>query len=108
MSMSTKNASTCYEPDGTIVPTNEPRNRQSHGSPALRRIAVDVTPLLVGPDNGGAGLVATTVVSHLSRLAPKCEFVLLTSAANHTALQGLDRPNTRRVNIEIQEASDVP
>jgi glycosyltransferase involved in cell wall biosynthesis/2-polyprenyl-3-methyl-5-hydroxy-6-metoxy-1,4-benzoquinol methylase len=61
------------------------------------RIAVDLTPLLPGAENGGAKLLALELVRHLSRLAPHCEFLLLTSPAGHDELSSLDSPNVRRI-----------
>src|SRR5689334_3514267 len=102
--MSSERASMSVESDsGLIAHAKAAPNRQSHSTHALRRVAVDLTPLLVGPDNGGAGLLATTLVSKLSEIAPDCEFVLLTSAANHDALEALDQSNTRRVKIQLQK-----
>ena len=65
-------------------------------SVTARRIAVDLTPLLPGGANGGIKLVAIELVKHLAKLAPQCEFVLLTSTVSHEHLALLDAPNVAR------------
>jgi glycosyltransferase involved in cell wall biosynthesis len=65
----------------------------------LRRITVDLTPLLPGGQNGGAGLVAISLVRELARIAPSVEFTLLTSDVTDADLGCLDRPNIRRVCV---------
>jgi glycosyltransferase involved in cell wall biosynthesis len=74
----------------------------------VSRIAVDLTPLLPGAENGGAKLLALELVRHLSRLAPRCEFILLTSAASHEELSSLDAPNVRRLCLGLPHAPDHP
>ena len=89
-----------------------PGSRRSHdfalspspipGSPATRkrevaRIAVDLTPLLPGGENGGAKLLAIEIVRSLRQLLPGCQFLLLTADWNHEVLSFLDAPNTRRL-----------
>jgi len=59
-------------------------------------IAVDLTAILPGGENGGAKLVALEVVRALSRRFPDRQFVLLTSAASHHEVAALDAPNVRR------------
>lgn len=72
----------------------------------LKRIAVDLTPVLPGGDNGGAKLVAITLVQQLSRLLPDCTFTLLTSGKSHDELAFLDGPNVHRVCVIHQDQSD--
>jgi glycosyltransferase involved in cell wall biosynthesis len=67
--------------------------------PAVRgggAIAVDLTALLPGGENGGAKRVATSLVRLFARLAPERDFVLLTSAPCHVELAALEAPNVRR------------
>src|SRR5216683_1481833 len=66
----------------------------------LRRIAIDLTPVLPGGDNGGAKLVARSLVSQFGSLARDTEFTLLTSAISHDELADLDAPNVRRQCID--------
>jgi glycosyltransferase involved in cell wall biosynthesis len=55
-----------------------------------------MTPLASGGQNGGAALVATALVHHLSQQAPEWSLTLLTSDASHAELAPLDAPNVRR------------
>src|SRR5207302_4165959 len=66
----------------------------------LRRITVDLTPVLPGGDNGGAKLVARSLVSQFAVLAPDTEFTLFTSALSHDELADLDAPNVRRQCVD--------
>lgn len=65
----------------------------------IRRIAVDLTPVLPGGENGGAKLMTMELVRNLSRIFSECEFLLLTSEQNDGELASLDAPNVRRVLI---------
>lgn len=69
----------------------------------ISHIAVDLIPLLPGGENGGAKLLATELVRHLSQLLPGCEFVLLTSDRSHDELSFLDSPNVRRLCLDHQK-----
>lgn len=62
-------------------------------------VAIDLTPVLPGGDNGGAKVFALDLVSHLASERPDCQFVLLTQAASHGELAALDRSNVRRVQV---------
>src|SRR5690606_30454968 len=61
-----------------------------------RTIAVDLTPVLPGGDNGGAKIFVLELLRTLAAMRPDHEFVLLTQAASHDELAHLDRPNMRR------------
>ena len=62
----------------------------------MKAVAVDLTPLLPGGDNGGAKLFALEIVRALARLAPNTRFLLLTQAASHDELVALERDNVQR------------
>lgn len=66
------------------------------GHPRLRSVAVDLTPLEPGGQNGGARLVALTLIRELSKLAPETQFVLLTNLRTHAELAALETTNVRR------------
>ena len=65
----------------------------------MKRVAVDLTPLLAGGENGGAKPLALELVRRLAAVAPACEFVLLTNDKTHAGLAALDAPNVRRLCV---------
>ncbi|MBK8321678.1 MAG: glycosyltransferase family 4 protein [Betaproteobacteria bacterium] len=62
----------------------------------LETIAIDLTPVLPGGENGGAKRFALEIVRRLSAQQPATRFVLLTQAASHEELASLDGPNVTR------------
>lgn len=66
---------------------------------SLRTIAVDLTPVLPGGENGGAKIFVLELLRRLAEMKPQTQFVLLTQAASHEELAVLDRPNVRRVMV---------
>ncbi len=72
---------------------------------ARQTIAVDLTALLPGGENGGAKLVAMALVRQLSRLSPERELVLLTSEPCHEELGALDAENVRRLQVGPEPAA---
>lgn len=66
----------------------------------IRRIAIDLTPILPGGENGGAKLMTIELIRNLSTLAKGCEFLLLTLNRNHEELACLDAPNVRRLLVQ--------
>lgn len=81
----------------------EPNNQDHH---QLRTIAVDLTPVLPGGENGGAKVFVLELLRRLGELAPQTQFVLLTQASAHEELASLDRPNVRRLMVLGQAAPD--
>lgn len=65
----------------------------------LIRIAIDLTPMLPGGENGGAKLMIIELIRYMSRYANDVEFVLFTSNQCHDALSDLDAKNVRRTCI---------
>jgi glycosyltransferase involved in cell wall biosynthesis len=65
----------------------------------VRTIAVDLTPVLPGGENGGAKIFVLELLRRLAEMAPQTQFVLLTQAASHEELAALDRPNMRRMRV---------
>jgi glycosyltransferase involved in cell wall biosynthesis len=67
--------------------------------PGPGTVLIDLTPVLPGGENGGAKVFALRLVRELAALAPSTKFVLLTQAASHGELAGLDRDNVRRLQM---------
>ncbi len=75
------------------------------------RIAVDLTPLLPGGDNGGAKIMVLELLRALIRAEPGLELVLLTSDVNHDELAALESENVSRLCVlqrESGEPSEAP
>jgi len=62
-------------------------------------IAVDMTPVLPGGENGGAKIFATELLRSFKEAAPEDHFLLLTSSWNHEDLTILDGPNMSRLCV---------
>lgn len=75
------------------------RNARFEMNRLLRTIAVDLTPVLPGGENGGAKIFAIELVRRLADMAPQTQFVLLTHARSHQELAALDRRNMRRLMV---------
>jgi len=71
-------------------------------------IAVDLTPILPGGENGGAKIFALELLKKLAELAPKTFFVLLTQASSHEELAPLDRKNMSRLMIAGPALASAP
>ncbi len=66
-------------------------------------IAVDMTPVLPGGENGGAKIVALELLLSLRKASPGDEFLILTSSWNHGELSALDGVNMRRLCVLRKE-----
>lgn len=71
-----------------------------------RMVAVDLTPILPGGENGGAKIFVLELLRRLGAMAPKTQFVLLTQAASHEELGALDRANMRRIMVIGTQPTD--
>ena len=69
----------------------------------MKRVAIDLTPLLPGGANGGAKPLAIELVRRLAAAAPSCEFILLTTEKSDSELAILDAPNVRRLCVSRPE-----
>lgn len=65
----------------------------------LNVIAVDLTPILPGGENGGAKIFVIELLHQLSKFAPETDFILLTQSASHQELSVLDKKNMRRIEV---------
>ena len=62
-------------------------------------IAVDMTPVLPGGENGGAKIFTIELLRALRVAAPENHFLLLTASRNHEELAMLDGPNMSRICV---------
>jgi glycosyltransferase involved in cell wall biosynthesis/2-polyprenyl-3-methyl-5-hydroxy-6-metoxy-1,4-benzoquinol methylase len=67
---------------------------------ALKRVVVDLTPVLPEGQNGGAKVMTIELVRNLAQIAVDCEFILLTSIKSHNELAFLDSSNVRRMCVD--------
>ena len=58
------------------------------------RIAIDLTPLQPGGENGGAKVLVINLLKQLQKLSLNCHFLILTSSANHSELSEYKTENT--------------
>ena len=65
----------------------------------MPRIAVDLTPLLPGGENGGAKILVLQLLSEFQRLAHNYDFLLLTAGWNHQELTRLEGPRIKRLCV---------
>jgi glycosyltransferase involved in cell wall biosynthesis/SAM-dependent methyltransferase len=70
----------------------------------LKRVVIDLTPMLPGGENGGAKVMTLELIRHLGAGAPDCEFILLTSEKSHDELAALDARNIRRICVNRPDA----
>jgi glycosyltransferase involved in cell wall biosynthesis/2-polyprenyl-3-methyl-5-hydroxy-6-metoxy-1,4-benzoquinol methylase len=80
-----------------LDPPRDPSQPPSTHPETLHRIVIDLTPVLPGGDNGGAKVMTLELIRLLARMAPKLEFILLTSDKSHHELATLDGANVRRI-----------
>ena len=62
-------------------------------------IAIDLTPILPGGENGGAKIFVLELLRLMTEMQPDSNFILLTQAVSHEELAQLDRDNVRRVMV---------
>lgn len=74
----------------------------------LKTIAVDLTPILPGGENGGAKIFVLELLKQLAKLAPETDFILLTQATSHYELKALERKNIKCVMVLGQSIKKAP
>lgn len=62
----------------------------------FKTIAVDLTPILPGGENGGAKIFVLELLRRLGAIHPETRFILLTQAASHEELASMDSANISR------------
>lgn len=63
------------------------------------RIAIDLTPVLPGGENGGAKVVVLSLIRNFKKIGPEFSFILLTAKCSHDELSFLDDQNVKRVCV---------
>ena len=63
----------------------------------LKKIAVDLTPILSGGGNGGAKIFIFILLQEIAKIAPNTQFILLTQDVFNDDLQLLKAPNITRL-----------
>jgi len=71
------------------------RNQAVIVTPTTKTIAIDLTPILPGGENGGAKIFVLELIKQLADLAPNTQFILLTQAASHDELVRLESHNIK-------------
>ena len=56
----------------------------------MARIAVDLTPMMPGGENGGVKILTLELLRAFQRTAPEHRFLLLTASWNHDELAPLE------------------
>jgi len=88
------------------------KNEASTGTVAvkevLKRVAVDITPVLPGGENGGAKVFVLELLRMLAEMKPETTFLLLTRQSAHEELGFLERPNMQRLMVLKEEAASTP
>ncbi len=75
-------------------------------SNSVRTIAVDLTPVLPGGENGGAKVFVLELLRILAEMEPETRFILLTQESAHKELSFLDRPNVKRMMVRSSFAAN--
>lgn len=65
----------------------------------LKTIAVDLTPILPGGENGGAKIFVLELLKRLAELSPETQFILLTQASSHEELKSLEGENIKCIMV---------
>jgi|SRR6185437_14152742 len=71
-------------------------------------VAVDLTPVRPGGENGGAKPATIGLIEALAAAVPETRFVLLTSSPNHDELEQLEADNVRRFRIDAPSLERPP
>lgn len=74
----------------------------------LKRVVIDLTPILPGGENGGAKIFVLELIRQLAEIAPKTEFILLTQAAAHQELQAMEGKNVRCLQVLGNSLAQTP
>jgi glycosyltransferase involved in cell wall biosynthesis len=72
----------------------------AHDAPSTNRcIAIDMTLMLPGGDNGGSKILALQLLKGLHQIAPMYRLLILTASCNHDELSCFDEPEVTRLCV---------
>jgi glycosyltransferase involved in cell wall biosynthesis len=71
----------------------------------LRRVVIDLTSPLPGGRSGIPKVMALELIRQFCRIAPACDFVLLTLRSSHDELASLDAHNVRRLCMNPDDSA---
>ena len=74
----------------------------------IKTIAIDLTPVLPGGENGGAKVFLLELLKSLASYRPNVNFILLTRSESHEELRFLDRENMNRLLVLVDGAPIAP
>lgn len=74
----------------------------------INTIAIDLTPVLPGGENGGAKVFLLELLNSLATYRPNVKFILLTRSESHKELHFLDRENMKRLLVLVDGATIPP
>lgn len=73
---------------------------------SIKTIAIDLTPILPGGENGGAKIFVLELIVQLAILAPETQFLLLTQAAAHNELKSMECSNIKCLMIRANSVRE--
>ena len=74
----------------------------------IKTIAIDLTPILPGGENGGAKIFVLELIKKLANLAAETQFILLTQAASHKELLELESDNIKCLMVLNKTVRSTP
>ena len=90
-----------WKPDpSTALPQSAMQQRAVNTLPKC--IAVDLTLVLPGGENGGAKVFLLELLRELPQMHPDTQFIVLTRESSHHELAFLDRRNMRRIMVQAE------
>ncbi|CDZ76244.1 Glycosyltransferase KanE [Legionella massiliensis] len=74
----------------------------------IETVAVDLTPVLPGGENGGAKIFVLELLKQLAQLAPKTSFILLTQEKSHSELKAMESENIKCIMVLGNSVKSLP
>jgi len=74
----------------------------------IKTIAIDLTPILPGGENGGAKIFVLELIKKLASLSAETQFILLTQASSHNELLELESHNIKCLMVLNKTLRSTP